>query len=128
MKTFLIDDDYLSNYITEKVLTNGGFSDNITCFLSAEEALSTLKQGMPENVPDVIFLDLNMPGMNGWGFLEALEPYKSELADKCHIYILTSSLILADTDRAKDYELVSGLIHKPLDREYVQVILSELQA
>lgn len=128
MKTYLIDDDYLSNYITEKVLTHEKFSDNIVCFLSAEEALSVLKQDMPDDVPGVMFLDLNMPVMNGWDFLDALEPYKEELAGKCRIYILTSSLILSDTDRAKDYELVSGLIHKPLDREEVRAILAELHA
>lgn len=128
MKTYLIDDDYLSNYITERVLANEQFSDSIVSFLSAEDALAALKQDMPEDVPGVIFLDLNMPGMNGWGFLDALESFKNELAGKCRIYILTSSLILADTDRAKDYDLVSGLIHKPLDREEVQAILAELYA
>ena len=127
MKTFLIDDDYISNFVTEKVLTDASFSENIRSFLSAEEALDFLKSNMPASIPDVIFLDLNMPGMNGWDFLEELEPYREQLKDVCSIYILTSSLDMADTARSEEYDLVQGLLHKPIDHQDVEVILAELK-
>jgi len=126
MKTYLIDDDIISNFIAEKALSDEHFADEIVAFQSAEKALEVIKKEKPDNVPDVIFLDLNMPEMNGWGFLDALEPFKHELRDNCRIYILTSSLDVADTARSKDYDLVYGLLHKPLDHEDVRMVLSDL--
>ncbi len=66
MKIFIIDDDNISIYLTIHGLKSAGFSENISSFLSAEEALQALLQKMATDVPQVIFLDLNMPGMNGW--------------------------------------------------------------
>lgn len=127
MKTYLIDDDFISNFVTEKVLENENFGSEIISFLTAEEALATLLNDMTHHTPDVIFLDLNMPGMNGWAFLDALAPHKEALLNKCHIYILTSSLNLADTALAKDYELVHGLLHKPIDQQDIRMVLAELE-
>ncbi len=127
MYTFIIDDDYLSSFITEQMLVIEGFSNQIRSFLSAEAALALIMQDYPANVPDVIFLDLNMPQMNGWEFLDALAPFKNEIKEKCRIYILTSSLLLKDSQKSKDYELVNGFIPKPLDNAYIQTILAEIK-
>jgi CheY-like chemotaxis protein len=126
MKTFLIDDDFVCNYLTEMLLTVEGFSTGISSFVSAEDALSLIERDFPENVPDVIFLDLNMPLMSGWQFLDALSLYEEQLEGKCRIYILTSSLDLSDIEHSKAYGLVSGFIHKPLDSQDVQVIAAEI--
>jgi CheY-like chemotaxis protein len=126
MRTYLIDDDQLGIYLTEQLLRAEGFSNSICTFESAEEALHTLAQG-EEEVPQVVFLDLNMPVMNGWDFLDALAPYEKKLRGSCHIYILTSSLALADLEKSKHYDLVAGLIHKPLDSEEIRAIQSQLE-
>jgi CheY-like chemotaxis protein len=128
MKTYLIDDDSLAIYLTEQLLRTEGFSDSICTFQSAEAALQTLVAAKEESVPEVVFLDLNMPMMNGWQFLDALAPHEEALRGNCHIYILTSSLALKDLERSREYELVAGLIHKPLDSEEIRAIQSRLEA
>ncbi|WP_299823684.1 response regulator [uncultured Pontibacter sp.] len=127
MKTFSIDDDQISNFLTERALEEAEFATELHAFLSAEEALGFITKDCETNLPNIIFLDLNMPIMSGWDFLDALQPYKENLLGKCHIYILTSSLDTSDTARAREYELISGFIHKPLTMEDVQVILAELE-
>jgi len=126
MNILLIDDNSTSVFLTEMMLKREGFSDSIRSFLAAEEALLYLKDLMPARAPDVIFLDLNMPVMDGWEFLEALKPHEEELAARCRIYVLTSSLAPSDATRAKEYPLVSGLIHKPVDSQMLQVIRAEV--
>lgn len=126
MHTIIIDDDSLSIYISEQVLCLAGLAQ-VSTFLSADEALTFLTQNLPSNVPDIIMLDLNMPVMDGWDFLEALGPYEQQLLGRCHIYILTSSLDLADTERSQNYALVSGLLHKPLDLLVVRTVISQLK-
>ncbi|WBA42504.1 response regulator [Hymenobacter canadensis] len=120
MNTFLIDDDSLSNYLTETLLKMEDFSSDIRTFEAADEALAELLQE-PEQ-PRVVFLDLNMPLMNGWEFLDALAPYQGRLQGNCRIYILTSSLALADLNRSRHYDLVAGLIHKPIDSGEIRAI------
>lgn len=127
MTTYLIDDDDLGIYLTEQLLRAEGFSNTICTFQSAREALEMLVKGKKETVPQVVFLDLNMPLMNGWQFLDALAPYEEKLRGKCHIYILTSSLALTDLEKSKRYGLVEGLIHKPLDRREIRAIQSQLE-
>ncbi|AII50547.1 hypothetical protein N008_00925 [Hymenobacter sp. APR13] len=120
MTTFLIDDDSLSNYLTETLLKMEDFSSDIRTFEAADEALAELVQ-QPEQAR-VVFLDLHMPLMSGWEFLDALAPYRSRLLGNCRIYILTSSLALEDLTRSHGYDLVAGLIHKPIDSGEIRAI------
>lgn len=125
MKTYLIDDDNLAICLTKHLLRAEGFSNCICTFQSAQEALDKLV-GKKQRVPQVVFLDLNMPMMDGWQFLDALAPYRDALRGNCPIYILTSSLALVDLEKSRHYELVSGLIHKPLDRGEIRAIYAQL--
>ena len=126
MKTYLIDDDDLALFLARHLLQAEGFATSISSFQSAEAALATLLAEGWEALPDILFLDLNMPIMNGWQFLEALTPYEAELRGRCHIYVLTSSLALSDLEKSKNYQLVDGLIHKPLDRGELRAIRARL--
>jgi response regulator RpfG family c-di-GMP phosphodiesterase len=122
MLTYIIDDEPISLFLTEQVLRMEGVTSTIRTFYRAEEALRFLLAHLAIEVPEVILLDLNMPMMNGWDFLEALAPHATSLAGRCRIYVLTSSLVLADTARATSYALVTGIIHKPLDENEIRGI------
>ena len=127
MTTFLIDDDPLSNYLTETLLRIEQFPLPIRTFISAEEGLQAVLSTLKADSCAVVLLDLNMPIMNGWQFLDALLPYAARLRSQCHLYILTSSLALTDQAKAATYEFVDGLIHKPLDRAQIHAIHAQLQ-
>ncbi|MDB5235432.1 MAG: hypothetical protein JWR44_2425 [Hymenobacter sp.] len=126
MDTLLIDDDAIGVFLTERLLKREDFSADIASFPSAEQALAFLAQAATEEVPRVIFLDLNMPVMDGWEFLEALRPQEERLQGRCHIYILTSSLAHSDTARVAEFSLVTGLIHKPIDAAQIQAVRTQL--
>ncbi len=128
MLIYLVDDDFISLFLTEQVIRIEKFADNVRAFGSGEAALAALLLRLETEVPDVIFLDLNMPVMSGWDFLDALAPHLARLQGRCAIYLLTSSLALADTAKAKEYALVANIIHKPLDEEDLRAIQAQARA
>ncbi len=123
MQTLLVDDDPISVFLTEQLLRRSGHIDAVESFFSPVQALAYLRERLAAGqLPRLILLDLNMPVMDGWAFLDALRPVEAELRGRCTIYILTSSLALSDATRAQDYALVAGLIHKPLDEREIQAM------
>lgn len=125
MKIFIIDDEQVSFFITQRMLSLNKLSGDVHNFLSAEEALSFLNKSKGEDFPDVILLDLNMPAMDGWEFLDAISPKWASLMNKVKIYILTSSFDYLDKLRAKEHPMISGLLHKPISSESIELLLSQ---
>lgn len=126
MRVFIVDDEQVSLFITNRMLIlEGGLEDkNIHAFLSAKEALLSLSQGNEEHLPDIILLDINMPEMDGWQFLEALQPHWMRLKGRCRICILTSSLDLSDAEKAKENPMVFGFMQKPIGTENIRTLCS----
>lgn len=122
MQTVLIDDDFISVFLTKKLLQREGFGETVQSFQSPQQAVRYLQHTLPAQMPEVIFLDLNMPLLSGWDVLEALQPYAAQLRERCLIYLLTSSLALTDQARAQDCALVTALLHKPLDEVQLRAI------
>ena len=124
MKVFIIDDDQISIFFTERSILLEGNQFIIQTFLSAEDALELLREVKSEELPDIIFLDLNMPTMDGWEFLEEFKQLPQvDALENCQIYILTSSLDTSDMNKAEEDRFVKGFIHKPIDQEDIAVIL-----
>ncbi len=124
MKIFIIDDDPISIFFTERALQMGGVQAKIQTYLSAEEALTFLRKATVDELPDIIFLDLNMPQVDGWEFLESFEQLQEKARNKSLIYILTSSLDTSDVAKADDYQIVKGFIHKPISSDDIDTILN----
>ena len=123
MHTLLIDDDPIATFLTERLLQHEGLSDTAASFQSPTEALAFLLKQIPAGlVPQVILLDLNMPLVSGWDFLDILRRHEVQLQDQCIVYLLTSSMAPADKIRAREYPLVAGLLLKPLDARKIQQI------
>ncbi|WP_299824698.1 response regulator [uncultured Pontibacter sp.] len=118
-KVFIIDDDEISIFLAENMLEVIEFAREFKGFLYANEALAELialfKRGDYQHLPDIMFLDLNMPHMSGWEFLDALMPYEQILSSRCQIYILTSSIDAEEIEKAKKYKIVSSFLQKPLE-------------
>ena len=123
MLTYLIDDDTVSLFVAEQTLRLEGSMAPIISFVGAREAWAYLQSRLVSEPPEFIFLDLNMPVMDGWAFLDILIPHAATLKGRCQIYLLTSSLALADTAKAQDHVLVKGIIHKPLDEDAIRAVV-----
>ena len=122
----VIDDDDLFQFIIKKLLQSTKVIDAILPFRNGEEAFNYFLENKvhPELLPDVVFLDLDMPVMNGWQFLEQF--IKTTFAKrKIRIYICTVSINPRDREIYKHFSKLSGYLIKPITREEIQDILDK---
>jgi CheY-like chemotaxis protein len=126
-QAFIIDDDQICHFLTRHLIKTEGLAQQVTCFFDAEAALRQLLSGLPDQLPDMIFLDLNMPGMNGWQFLDALMGNGAAIHLKTRIFILTSSVDKGDLARSRKYPFISGYFYKPLQSTDLATIRNLLQ-
>lgn len=120
----LVDDNYVDNLINRKIMENNNFAEQITVLQSPNEAIDYLKTHLSgsEGIPDAIFLDIRMPEMNGFDFLQKLYLLDGFSDSKIKIYMLSSSLDPGDQRRIKENELVKTFISKPLTSKALQEI------
>lgn len=113
----LIDDNYIDNFVTGKLLTNSNFAENVVVQQSPTEAIEALRNGSIK--PDVIFLDLRMPGMNGFEFLQEFDKLGID-KNSIKIFMLSSSLDPTDIRRSFDNKYVTQFVHKPLTKKILE--------
>lgn len=122
-KVYIIDDDDISIYLTTLVLEQAEFASEICMYTSADDALADLPLSHSAPLPDIILLDLNMPHKSGWDFLDILRPYEETLKGRTDVFILTSSIAVSDQEQSREYPLVRGFLHKPIDEEGLAFIM-----
>lgn len=115
----LIDDDKIFQFTAEKILQTTALTGTILKFENATAALKYLSDhgNQPENLPDYIFLDINMPQIDGWMFLEDFENIKDQIQKLPIIYMVSSSIDPRDINRARRNAVVKDYVTKPLTRE-----------
>jgi CheY-like chemotaxis protein len=113
----LIDDNYIDNFVTRRLLESSNFAENIIVSESPTDAIKQLGDGTLK--PDVIFLDIRMPLMSGFEFLDA---YDKLPIDKTviKIFLLSSSFDPTDIKRSTDNKYITHFIHKPLTHKILE--------
>lgn len=120
----LIDDNPDDNFFHEREILKSNTGTTVITRESARDALEYLKTKESNDYchPDLIFLDINMPGMNGWEFLEAYDKLDKEIQSRAIIIMLTTSDYFADVTKSKTWDFVSDFITKPLTKEMMKDI------
>ena len=112
-KVMLVDDAYIDRFVGERVIKKSAFAATVLCCESAMEALEYLTANIGD-LPEVIFLDLNMPEMNGREFLAHFAQMPELIRENCSIVIASSSLHHSDRELSLSDPNVDGFISKPL--------------
>lgn len=113
---WVIDDDPIYQIIMKKIILKSDiFSSNFS-FSNGKEAIDSLKEIMMknENFPDIILLDIEMPILDGWGFMEEIALLKPQINVEIKIYISSSSIAIEDKERAKNNPGILGYMSKPV--------------
>jgi len=119
----LIDDNYIDNFVTSKILAAGNYAENIVIRQSPEEAIESLKIGAVK--PDIIFLDVRMPEMSGFEFLEVYDTIAIENKNNIKIYMLSSSLDPTDIKKALVNQYVTQFISKPITHKALEELFAD---
>ena len=123
VSVLLIDDDEINNFISIKLIKKALLNTEIMACLNGKfaiEQLADIQRKDPEKMPDYILLDINMPIMNGWEFLDEYKRLNIDPQGKSKIYIISSSVFSNDINKAKSYPLVKDFISKPLNVEKIK--------
>lgn len=118
---WIVDDDKIYQFILKKNIEQLHITETTASFPHGREAIDTLRQ-LTENqslLPDLILLDINMPVMDGWDFMEEYKVLKQRFEKTIPIYIISSSIAQEDKDKARTYEDIVDFLVKPVDLSFL---------
>ncbi|MFN3753570.1 response regulator [Flavobacterium sp.] len=128
---FVVDDDKVHHFIIKKLLEKNSIQVNPSFFENGFDALCALNERLntEENLPDLILLDINMPVLDGWQFMEELKDLPNEILDRITLYIVSSSEDYFNTDKLEQFKcLIEGYIVKPMTSETILNIFQQKKA
>lgn len=128
----LVEDDDVTMMLCKINIKKTNFAQNLICCNNGLDAITYLKHESEKsenerNIPDLILLDINMPVMNGWDFLEEFQKNLISYFSKTSIKILTSSIDPRDIEKSKSFSTVNEFISKPLNRDILISLLEKNQ-
>jgi CheY-like chemotaxis protein len=127
VSVLLVDDDEINNFISIKLIKKALLNTEIMACLNGKFAIDQLveiQRKDPDKMPDYILLDINMPIMNGWEFLDEYKRLNIDPVGKCKIFIISSSVFSNDINKARSYPLVKDFISKPLNVDKIKELFT----
>lgn len=123
----IIDDDHIFIYGAKRLIAETSFCDELLVYENGQDALDELKERPKNNLelPGIIFLDLNMPMMTGWEFLDEFLQIEAKNISRTHVYIVSSSVDPKDLLKIKEYEVIRNYILKPVRADDLEKIIAE---
>jgi CheY-like chemotaxis protein len=120
----LIEDDSITIMVCDRIMKMYAFSSHVISKTNGHDALLYLQELTQKNepIPEIIFLDINMPVMNGWDFLQEFELLKIDSNKVPHVFILSSTVDPEDAKRALSFTCVKGSLSKPLTKQHLEQI------
>ena len=122
-KVLLIDDDEIVNSINQVIIKHAKFAEDVVALTGVTEAIDFLRTSQKNGaIPEVIFLDLNMPERNGWDFMDEFNQLNIK---ETKVVMLTSSISIKDENKAKTSDDIAAFVSKPLSPEMLDRIYEE---
>ena len=115
----IIDDDFISQFTTKRFIEKYEISDSVLTFPNGQEALNHFSDEANKPFPNTLLLDLNMPVLDGWGFLAEVSKLE-ELYSNLNVFIMTSSVSEKDIHLSKQYSCVKDYFVKPVSKENLE--------
>jgi two-component SAPR family response regulator len=125
-KLILIDDDFIYHKIAQFMIKGYSPVQEVVSSTDGKATLDYLIENKSnnENLPDYIFVDLNMPEYNGWDFLNGYKKVSDSFTKAIQVYIVSSSISPTDIKRSKNYSFVNSFIIKPLNKEFLKALVN----
>ena len=125
-KTWVIDDDNIYQIIVKKIMERSEMFSEISSFKNGKDAIDELYNSSEniDAIPDIILLDINMPIMDGWEFMDELGVIKPKFNADIVVYIVSSSIAIEDKNKSKSHENILGYLSKPVTLDDLILIAS----
>jgi CheY-like chemotaxis protein len=124
---WLVDDDLIYHIIMKKIIIKADVCSHINSFHNGKDAMVALKNAIDSNglLPDLILLDIDMPIMDGWGFMSEWLLLEDRINTKIEIYISSSSIAVEDKLKANNNPAILGYLSKPISTEDLLLLVNK---